>query len=420
MSIKNFTIDSPVKRFLLIGVSAAALVGSVIATKWGVGNTILSGAAEIEVAELAVTLAPDDPRTHFIGASLRERTFESDDILAAVAGYERSAALSPNNYLYWLPLARAREAAGDRDGAEAALRRARYLAPNYSRVRWALGNILLRQGKFDSGFEEMRAAAAVDDAYAAPLVTAASQYFEGDPVQIRSALGNLPSVLASYSQTLSLNKQFSEALDIWRQLTPEERQVNLETGGRVMTRMIESKEFASALRLANLLDDPPKYDVGRIFDGGFESGISMQNARAFEWRIADGTQPQIALTDGQRRSGAYSLLIIFRATTGNEFRSPMQTVVVEPGNSYAFEAFYRSDIKTLAKIRWQITAVDGRVLCSTNTVAPTAEWAALTCDFSVPADTEAIAIKLIRDECAGTACAVSGNLWLDDISVRSR
>ena len=90
-----------------------------------------------------------------------------------------------------------------------------------------------------------------------------------------------------------------------------------------------------------------------------------------------------------------------------------------PGGAYRFEAFYRSDVKTSAKIRWQVTAPDGRPLAATDAVAPSAEFAALSCDFVVPTDVDGVNITLVRDACTGP-CSVAGNLWLDDISVRAR
>ena len=74
---------------------------------------------------------------------LYEKGFLPADTVNAAQAYERAAALSPSDYRYWLPLARAREHSGDVEGAEKALRRALALAPNYAQVHWALGNVLL-------------------------------------------------------------------------------------------------------------------------------------------------------------------------------------------------------------------------------------------------------------------------------------
>lgn len=404
---------------MLIAGGAAAIFAGVIIAKWSVGNLFAAGAPDTEVADLAVTLAPGDPQSHFASAVLRERTFEAKDAETALQEYEQAAALSPNSYAIWLALAKSREASGDRDGAQAALARARVLAPNYARVRWAYGNLLLRNGETDAAFDEMRAAASADPAFAPPLIVAASQFFDGDAEAVRKAVGDSPAALASLSLTFAGEKRFDDAVRIWQSLDHDQMTASAEIGKTVLTKVLDAKKYSAALTLANLLGDSPKYAVGTIYDGGFENGITMSNSGPFDWRIPDGQQPQVALTDGQRHSGSYSLLLIFRASAGSDVRPIAQTVAVVPGAAYRFESFYRSDLKTSAKIRWQITAGDGRMLASTEAMAPSQEFAQLKCDFVVPPEIDGVTVNLVRDTCTGP-CPIAGNLWLDDISLETR
>ncbi|MEP7211772.1 MAG: hypothetical protein ABI791_01770 [Acidobacteriota bacterium] len=419
MPIKKLEIDSAAKRYLLLAAGVVSIVAAGIVAAWSLGNTFAVAAPDIEVAETAVALAPADPQSHFASAVLHERTFESADAVTAVREYEKAASLSPNNYLIWLALAKIREASGDRDGGQSALARARDLAPNYARVRWAYGNVLLRQGEPEAAFEEMRAAASADQLFAQPLVVAAQQFYDGDADAVRKAAGDSPAVLAALSLSLTNDKRFDEALEIWQKIDGDQRSLFADTGKTILSKTIEAGKYNAALSLANLLGDAPKYVVGAVYDGGFENGVTMQNAGPFDWRIADGQQPQVALTDGQRHSGAYSLLLIFRSNAGSDIRPIAQTIAVVPGAAYRFESFYRSDVKTAAKIHWQVTAADGRPLASTVPLAPSAEFNALSCDFTVPADVDGINITLVRDACPGP-CPIAGNLWLDDISMRER
>ena len=419
MPIKKFEIDSAAKRNLLLAAGIVSIIAAGVVAAWSLGNTFAVAAPDIEVAQMALALAPADPQSHFASAVLHERTFEAQDAATAVREYEKAASLSPNNYLIWLALAKIREASGDRDGGQAALARARELAPNYARVRWAYGNVLLRQGEQEAAFEEMRAAAAADQLYAQPLIVAANQFYDGDADAVRRAAGDSPAVLAALSLSLAHDKRFDESLEIWQKIDGDQRRGFADTGKTILSKMIEEKKYSAALSLANLLGDSPKYAVGAVYDGGFENGVTMQNAGPFDWRIADGQQPQVALTDGQRRSGAYSLLLIFRPNAGSDIKPIAQTIAVVPGAAYRFESFYRSDLKTAAKIRWQVTTADGRPLASTGSVAPSSEFTALSCDFTAPADADGINITLVRDTCIGP-CPIAGNLWLDDVSVRER
>jgi len=135
VTIKKIELNSNARRIVLAAAAILTIAAAVLIVRWSFGSTISANASDIEIADFAVDLAPGDPQTHYAAAVLRERTFEPDDAQAAVGELEKAAALSPNNYLLWLALAKALEASGDRNGAEAALRRAKDLAPNYSGVR---------------------------------------------------------------------------------------------------------------------------------------------------------------------------------------------------------------------------------------------------------------------------------------------
>src|SRR5687767_4526530 len=128
---------------------------------------------------------------------------------------------SPQNYLLWLELGRARERSGDAEGGERALRRALELAPNYSRVQWALGNALLRQGRTDEAFAEIRKAVVGDPTFAEPAVTAAWQFFDADVAAIRRAMDGSPRFDSALAALLARERRFGEALDIWDRMTPD-------------------------------------------------------------------------------------------------------------------------------------------------------------------------------------------------------
>lgn len=418
MPIKKFEIDSPLKRAALAAVVIICVVAAAIVLKWTLGNALTSRAADAEVADLAVSLAPGDPQTHYTSAVVRERSLEAADSAKSLLDFETAAAISPNNYLIWLAVGRAREFAGDRDGAEKALMRARELAPAYSRVRWALGNVMLRQGKTEDGFAEMRAAASVDVSFADPLVFAAHQFYADDAAAQRAAVGDSSAVLAALSKSLAGEKKFDAALETWRQIPNEESLKAADTGRAILGQMIAEKKFMAAMQIANLLQPTPKFSVAKVDDGGFENGIAASGASVFKWTLGSGTQPQIALTDGQKHAGAYSLLVIFRATPGKEFRSLSQTVAVERGTHLRLSAYYRSDIKTAAKLYWQaLSACDAKVLAATPPVVNAAEWTELNADVPVPSDCDGVTLRLFREDCPLASCVVAGNLWIDDVAL---
>ena len=156
MSFLKISADTAPIRVLL-GASIVLFVGGAIfAGKLAIGNALATRSQERQVTEVGAMLASSDPLARLAHAGVLERTFDMSSIAASLAEYEAAASLSPHDYRLWLGLGRARERDGDRPGAELAYRRASGLAPHYSRVHWALGNLLVREGRIDEGFEHIR------------------------------------------------------------------------------------------------------------------------------------------------------------------------------------------------------------------------------------------------------------------------
>ena len=65
-------------------------------------------------------------------------------------------------------------------------------------------------------------------------------------------------------------------------------------------------------------------------NGGFENTVKLINAGLFEWKIADGTEPQIGLIETQKRSGKGSLSMLFNSYKAVRFRSVSQMIAVLP------------------------------------------------------------------------------------------
>lgn len=398
----------------------ACAVGAIFATKWGFGNSLAIRADLPEIAELSRDLAPGDPQAHFASAVLLEKSFEPADVEAALREYEAAASLSPNNYLLWLDLGRARERNGDRDGAESALRRASDLAPHYSQVQWALGNVLLRQGKTDEAFAQISKAAEGDPAFTGPAVSTAAQMFQGDLSTIRRTLGDSPRLNKALVALLATKGRLDEALEIWRSLPhPVKNALPNESGTLLLGKFVEAKRFRDAFVVSTDLAGATFEGYGKIANGGFEDPIKSQNAGIFEWQLGSGTQPQIASTTGQKHSGVNSLVMIFNAPDNREFRQVSQTIAVKPGSTYEFELYYRSDLKTQAVLRWEIAnTADAQGIGSTEPLAHSTDWTPARTRFTVPDGTDGVVVRFTREKCDSIICTISGNLWFDDMSLK--
>ncbi|HEX8637700.1 MAG TPA: carbohydrate binding domain-containing protein, partial [Pyrinomonadaceae bacterium] len=338
-----------------------------------------------------------------------------------LAEYEKATALSPHNYLFWLALGKARERAGEPEAAEKALRRAAALAPNYGHVRWTLGNILVRQGKTEEGFGEIRAAAESDASFMAPAIASAWQIFDGDIAAVKKAIGDSMQTNAALAVFLTKQKRFDESLAAWNALPAEAKTTAFKQNGEELySQMIANKKYRFAAELYPQIfpSAAQSFALGKIDNGSFERDVKMREAAAFEWQIAEGSQPQIILDNQQKRGGERSLLFVYSTPDGKNLRGVSQIVAVEAAKKYRFSVFYKSDLKTAATLRWEIAdAADGKVLAISGAVAEKADWTNLSMEFSTGGTPEAVVVRLVRGECKSAVCPISGKIWFDDLEL---
>ena len=422
MSVKSIKLDSLAKRAALLALCAFCLICFFFSAKWFFANAVAPKAAFKEIAEIAIALAPDDPQTHYALAALSEKTFLDEDLPKSLSEYERAAALSPDDFRLWFALGKARDRVGDQRGAELALRKTLELAPNYAQVQWTYGNVLLREGKTQEAFAQMRRAAEGDQKFAAPLITTAWLIFDENLAAMRQAIGGSPAVNAALATYLAKQKRFDEALYVWNGLPLEQRKTSFNQNGKDLVReMLAAKRFRDALQIEIETGEAAGFAPGKIFNPGFEADVKTKEASVFEWQISDALQPQIGFDDREKHAGNRSLVIVFNSATGKDFRSVSQTVAVEPDKIYVFEAFYKSDLRTSATFRWEIFDLSNeRVLAATDAIAAISDWTNLSAEFKAPENAQAVAIRLVPENCKTGLCPITGKVWFDDFSVNQK
>lgn len=421
MATKSIKIDNLPKQIGLLAVMLLCLIGMVFFVKWCLANVVASNAAFGELAELALSLGPNDPQTHYTSAVLLEKTFSADDLPKSLAEYEQATALAPNDFRTWRALGKARGRSGDAAGAEQALRKSLELAPNYSEIRWILGNHLLREGKTPEAFTELRRAAESDPVYVNPAALTAWQIFGGDLQKISQYIGDSAAVKSALAVLLAKEKRFDEAMNTWNSLPADGKKTSFkENGDALFDQMLEAKKYRDALLVQSEIGGTSgqSFAVGEILNGNFETDVKMTGASLFDWQIEEGVQPQIGVDNSQKSGGNRSLVVVFNSATGRDFRKFSQTVAVEAGKKYSFEMFYKSELKTAATVYWEITNVsDGKILAQTPPISAASDWTNLRTEFTVPQNTEAVVIRLVRETCKNTLCPISGRVWFDDLTL---
>lgn len=421
-------LDPPILGKALVAVTlGCTLVALFFFVRWNFANAVASRVDVRQpesrlVIDGLVELGPSDPQTHYAAAAIFEKTFDSGDLERSLKEYEAAAALAPNNYQMWINLGRARSLNGEDAGAEAAYRKALELAPNYAAVQWALGNFLIRQGRVDEGFSLAAKAAAGNTDYARSAVTLALQIFEGNVADVQRVLGSGDTVGAALVSSLAAQERYDEAVESWSKISETARAGTemRQLAEKLVETLLAAKKFRLALRVRNdLVPEAERAMVGQFTNGGFEEPIKLRGSGPFEWRIDPGSEPQIGQSETQKRGGRYGLFLMFNSFEASQFRSFSQTIAVEPGAAYQLEGFYRSDLKTTASIKIEVAdAVSGSPLAATSPLALAGDWTTIRLDLKIPQASDGITVRLIRENCPGTACRVAGRMSFDDLTLK--
>lgn len=420
----------PVKILLLILLLVAA-VWSYSVLRWYIGNTLAeySNANEnnIQIAQMAVSMAPDDPLTHWRIAQVSQKLLPLDQQAQSIVEYEKAVNLSPNDYRLWMSLGTAHGRAGDPAKAEEALRRAVALAPNYAYPHWYLGNLLLRNGRYDEAFSELRSAAGADPELQSQQFNLIWQIYSTDPEALRNAVGPTAIARAKFALYLLTQKRFEDGLRLWNGLSTEEKRANKETAEAIITSLNVEYRYHDAVKVWNeIATEKYQAQVGRVFDGSFEEAVTYGPETVFGWQVKNAPQMQIAIDPGKSHAGERSLRLAFQVRANLEEINVSQLVPVTPNTEYDFECFVRTEkLETGSAPQVQIIDPTNATPLASSSMAPggTNEWAPINLQFKTGEKTEAVFLKIVRVSCSTQetpVCPIYGTIWYDDFSFKRR
>ncbi|MDT5060865.1 MAG: hypothetical protein QOH63_1324 [Acidobacteriota bacterium] len=425
-------IRKPLLRVLLIVPVALFLLFSWYAVRWYIGDFVAEFAPNMEegqqldVALAALRLAPDDPWTHWVVAGLKKRTLLPGDLEDALHHYEEAVRLSPNDYRFWMDLGRTREDVGDGAGGEKALRRAVELAPSYAYPHWYLGNLLLRAGRSNEAFAELRRAADANSALRPQLFNTAWTFYSQNIDEIKKVIGDSAAARAEFATYLLGGQRLDEALNLWAGLKPAEKKEQSASGEAIMKSLMEQKRYHAALSIfSDLNPDANSAKATQFVNGSFEDDIdTAAGVSFFNWQIKSDPQAQIAIDGRIGHSGARSLRILFKAPSTLPFNNVAQTVLVDPATQYRFECYVRAeDLKSAGTPIIQIIdGLDGKTVLGASQPLANGkyDWQQVIINFKSPPKTEAVIVRIVRATCGTDAvCPIFGIVWYDDFNLQS-
>ncbi len=401
--------------WLLVGAAKSGL--SRFFSAYGVRAELV---APVEMAEV---LKPDDPEIHRARALLYE---EAGDHIAAARKLERAIALRPRDPFLWVELGLARDQAGEIEQAIIAFQKATQLAPYYAQSRWQLGNLLLRAGRYDEAFAEIRGAVASNPTLFPNAIDLAYGIYGGDAVAVESAIrpGTHAAKLAlarTYARRGNAEDTLRVTLSLER-LSGEQRQT-------LVTDLLEARQFSAAFEIwVNGLDGNRKDSVGgreSIVDGGFEAELRAGQLPSFGWRIERELKGvKVFLGKRESRSGNRHLILDWSGDPAVWTPAMSQLILVAPGKSYRLSFWARAEdlVTAGAPIVTINDAAKNELPLAQSTPLTQADgqWRQYFVQFETGANTQAVQLAVRREFCAVTPCPVFGQLWLDDFVLSNR
>lgn len=369
---------------------------------------------DLAAATTAVSLSPGNPNAHVILGALLEA---NDDRATAIPHYQTAVKLRPEDYVLWMQLARGQELEGDTEAAINSGQNAVRLAPFYAQPHWQLGNILVRAGRADGGFSELRLAGASDPTLLAAVIDLAWQLSGGKVEYVMQATQpHTPEVYQALAEYFKKRGQVATAIQMFAaagSAAEQERRAYI-------TELISAKKFNEAHALWSV-EHPVDPDGPLMFDSGFEQETNLDEP-GFGWRAANPAKSlTLSLDNSNPKEGRSSLRVDFNGESNAGAPVISQLLLLEPKTHYQLHLAFRTEGVVSGGLP-NVTVVDAndnKLLAQTGALPQSTDgWRDITIDFTTGDATTAIQIALQRQPCTTPQCPIFGRLWLDSFFLR--
>ena len=411
MTLRQSRGVSVVVAFLAIAaclflMQAAARIGfSRLLSRYAVGTNSLAA------ADQAIQLTPADPDAHRARAIVLNRLHRPAE---AEASLEIATRLRPAHAAQWLELGATKEELGDNEGALAAFDQAVLYAPYYGETHWQRGNLLLRLGRYDEAFGDLRQAAESNRKFLSSVIDLAWSLTKGDANQTAALLQiNNDNDRLEFARFLARRGKGKEMIEQVNLLAAPLSDQNRDE----LTRLAFAAGSVADLSPLAAAGEKP----GEVSNGGFEAPLS-NGSSLFAWKFSTAQKsPTLSLDVSEKAAGQRSLRIEFRGDWDSSVPPLDQTIVVQPQQRYRLTfAVKTKDLITGGPPRIMVAGPAADQVLGQSEAFPqsTPSWQQMSVEFTVPEKSEAVNIILARDKCSSSPCPIFGVVWLDEFALQ--
>ena len=396
--------------WLIVTLARAGLAGT-----WG-------DSLHVPTLKRALALDPANPEWHYNLGTVYLWA-EGGNPTAAAEELRAATRLNPHVAMYWSALAKACYAAGDLSCADEAVERAARLAPTNPRMAWEAGlhyaitrhpaeamphlQRLLRMEPWQAS-----------QAFAMLLRAGTDARFVWHEL-VRSAD---PGVRLEFLSFLVSHGTPGLAEKLWAEMAAERTALPQSAATRYVEELLRYRQYHAAAEVWGYLQQ--KGVVARnpasnlVYNGGFEQPPLRDG---FDWHLRPQTYLSVDTAAGEAHGGQRALRLDFTVPDNFEYEPAYQFVPVLPGKTYLLSAWARaehiaSDSGPRLRVEDPQCNACFSIVCE-GTVG-TQSWRRVQAQFTAPASAEVIRLSVWRPRSRSFPMEISGQFWLDDVSLR--
>jgi len=415
--------DSLSRGLLVIGSVLVALWVSFFGVRSGIAGLAADGKSLSEL-QWAVRLEPRNPDYLYRLGHYQQFNLEQPDVDAAVGSYLKAVALDPGYTQAWLDLGTAYEIDGKTAAAQEAYLRAKKTYPASAEVAWRYGNFLLRQGTLPDAFAELRLAVQADPRRAGAVF---SRVYRADPdidAILNDLLPPLPAVYVDAIAEAVDSQQLAVAQTMWMRLMKLDPHLKLWQFDKFVGALQNHRDYVAArevwdqgtstMNLPALIQ--PRDSV--LWDPSFESGLSNE---AFAWyfhSLVEGVHTEI--DTAEKLSGKQSLRLTFdgKHNPGSDIACAFG--VATPGTKYLFSGWVKTrNITGDQGIRFHLKSLGNNQipLETSREIHGTTPWTLIEQDWTAGPGVRLVEVCIARDPSTDADIHISGDAWVDDVTL---
>ncbi|HEY4904619.1 MAG TPA: carbohydrate binding domain-containing protein [Candidatus Sulfotelmatobacter sp.] len=378
-----------------------------------------ASSSQIEGAEHAIRLAPGNAEFHeLLGLQL---SASDQDYDRAATSLRNAVALNPNRARYWLDLASVYQVTDNIEKQNDAVKSALGAEPNDPEVAAEAGLFFLVAGDANRALPLFHLALAQNPDAATSILPACWREMRDASLILAKVIPDNPELQLQFLALLTQQKEPAAAQQVWQYLMASHRPFQPQLSFFYFDYLLNNRDVAGFAKdwreLAGVTPNLQAYlpNDNLMVNGSFEQPLLNSG---FDWRREAINHISAGIDASVAHSGTHSLSLSYDGNSAYD-AGWKQFVPVKPNSEYEFSVWIKSEnVTSSSGPRVAIAdAYSGTNLALTDDVLDTHPWQEMKTTLHVPANTELIAVKIVRTPAEPR---IQGQVWIDDLRLVKR